>query len=628
MTAARRSPTAEGVAGLDLRSVLAPAPFSRALAFALVAELALGAADAALGAEVVIAALLVFPPLVMAMTARVGDTAVAALVAVAVAGAGPFTGAMEAGDVVVSLLVVAAGGIVAVVVAVARTGTAVALERFRLLSGVAAAADRPTQSEFTGAVREVLVPAFADAVGVTLSEAEAEDGVDASGRAVRVPLRSRGRPLGELTCSVAASRRRYSASDLRFAGVLAGRVALALDNAGLTSDLSVAQEQLGTVVRTLAEAVTISDASGHIVYANDAAVELLRVDSIDDLVGAEPGDIMARYDVFDESGGTVGFADLPGERVRAGETGVKPMLVRNVVRATGEERWLLNKITTLRDAEGRIARVVNVIEDVTEVKRAEQAQRDIAETLQHGLLPPELPEIPGWSSAVLYRPAGEFNAVGGDFYDVFAGAGGWMLVIGDIAGQGAEAAVRTSLARFTVRTAAELTGDVGRAVQQLNDTLRGQAGLPLCTAVCAGLATRPDGSARLTMASAGHPPPLLVRGREVRPIGEAGTIAGAFDGEDWPAAAVHIEPGDVVVFYTDGVLDAVGEDGRFGERRLRDALAAAEGGVHERLAALRTELDAFQRGPQRDDTTVLVLEYGGAPAQDAAVGEGAREVAR
>ena len=135
MTAARRSPTAEGVAGLDLRSVLAPAPFSRALAFALVAELALGAADAALGAEVVIAALLVFPPLVMAMTARVGDTAVAALVAVAIAGAGPFTGAMEAGDVVVSLLVVAAGGIVAVVVAVARTGTAVALDSFRFGQG-------------------------------------------------------------------------------------------------------------------------------------------------------------------------------------------------------------------------------------------------------------------------------------------------------------------------------------------------------------------------------------------------------------------------------------------------------------------------------------------------------------
>ena len=84
----------------------------------------------------------------------------------------------------------------------------------------------------------------------------------------------------------------------------------------------------------------------------------------------------------------------------------------------------------------------------------------IAQALGHGLMPPRLPEVPGWSAAVLYRPAGEFNEVGGDFYDVFEGPDAWMVVIGDVAGQGAEAATQTSLARFTARTAAELTGDV------------------------------------------------------------------------------------------------------------------------------------------------------------------------
>jgi serine phosphatase RsbU (regulator of sigma subunit) len=235
----------------------------------------------------------------------------------------------------------------------------------------------------------------------------------------------------------------------------------------------------------------------------------------------------------------------------------------------------------------------------------------IARALQHGLLPPELPDVPGWSAAVLYRPAGEFNEVGGDFYDVFEGPQGWMLVIGDVAGQGAEAAAQTSLARFTLRTAAELTGDVRTAVSRLNETLRGEAGLALCTVVCAALQERDDGTAAVTMAVAGHPPPLLVRGREVVPVGDAGTIVGAFEGEAWPAAAVTLEPGDLLVLYTDGVLDAMGEDDRYGEARLRDALARLEGGVEERLAALRAELEAFERGPQRDDTTVLVLEYRG-----------------
>jgi sigma-B regulation protein RsbU (phosphoserine phosphatase) len=252
----------------------------------------------------------------------------------------------------------------------------------------------------------------------------------------------------------------------------------------------------------------------------------------------------------------------------------------------------------------------------------------IAEALQHGLLPPALPEIPGWSAAALYRPAGELNEVGGDFYDVFEGQGKWIVVIGDVAGQGAEAATRTSLARFTVRTAAELTGDVGRALAQLNDTLRTQAGLPLCTAVCASLEEREEGTALLTLASAGHPPPLLVSQGKVSPLGAPGTIAGAFDGEVWPEATAVLEPGDVLVFYTDGVLDAVGESDRFGERRLRDALGELTGEVDERLAGLKARLEAFQRGTQRDDTTVLVLEYRGGGGARAGRAAGAEETAR
>jgi PAS domain S-box-containing protein len=628
MTAAPPSASPEQrLAGLDLRSVLAPAPFSRVVLLGAGAALALAALEAIVGAELLIAGLLVLPPLVVALTGRWGDTVAVAVLVVALVAASPaWHDDMGAPDhLLVSLLLVLAGGAVAVVVAAARTGSSVALARFRLLAAVGDASGRPTQGEFTAALRELLVPSFADEVHVTLSDAAGGDGVTAS--TVRVPLRSRGRVLGDLTCSLRPSERRYSAADRRFAEALAGRVALALDNAGLTHELSVAEEQMSTALRTLAEAVTITDGSGRMVYANDAAVELLRAGSREDLLDADPGEIMARYDVFDEKGRVLRLDDFPSARTRAGEAGVKPMLVRNVVRATGEERWLVNKITPLRDEHGAITRIVSVIEDVTEVKHAERVQAEIAEALQHGLLPPELPEVPGWAAAVLYRPAGELTEVGGDFYDVFEGPGSWMVVIGDIAGRGAEAATRTSLARFTVRTAAELTGDVGLAVRQLNDTLRQQAGLPICTVVCASVEERPDGTALLTMASAGHPPPLLIRGGSVRPVGVAGTIAGAFDGEDWPAASVELAPGDVLVFYTDGVLDAVGEGERFGEGRLREALGGLGGTVEERVAALGAALDAFQCGPQRDDTTALVLEYRGAAAADAAAG-GAHEVAR
>ena len=781
-----------------MRSALAPSPFSRAAIAGVAAVLALGALELAAGEEVLVAVLLVLPPLVVALSGHWGDTLLVGALALAVAIVVPAL----ADDMqrAAAIVLVIAGGLVALAVAVARAGSVVALERFRLLVGVADVADRAhgRHEALVAGVLDLVVPAIGDVATVDVlrggvqrrigarvgpgidpevaaamtrrrsleGEARSSEAAIAADRAqlvepdagliaaaastpedaallgglhlttaLIVPLRSRGRVVGALNLAFGPSRRRHTESDLRFAEVLAGRVALALDNAGLTSELSEAEEQFGLVLHALAEAVTMNDATGRLVYVNPAAVELLGVGSADELVSAGPLEIMDSYAVFDEHGRPLALGDLPSQRLLAGEPDPGPLLVRNVVRATGVERWLLHRCSALRDEDGAIVRVVSVIEDVTEVKRAEWSQRlladssealaasmdpgeqlgalvkvlvpalaaaaaaelpdprgerrrvaaageeaaleneralriplragaealgtltlahaepwrgfgrverelaeeigrragvavhnarshssrtAIARALQHGLLPPELPEVPGWSAAVLYRPAGEFNEVGGDFYDVFLGPSGWMVVIGDVAGQGAEAAARTSLARFTLRTAAELTGDVSAAVSRLNDTLRGQSGLPLCTVVCAELRERGDGSAVVTMASAGHPPPLLVRGREVLPVGDAGTIAGAFDGERWPAAPVVLEPGDLLVLYTDGVTDAMGEDERFGEERLIEALGRLEGGVGERLAALREELEAFERGPQRDDTTVLVLQYrGGAQPAEA-----------
>jgi sigma-B regulation protein RsbU (phosphoserine phosphatase) len=212
---------------------------------------------------------------------------------------------------------------------------------------------------------------------------------------------------------------------------------------------------------------------------------------------------------------------------------------------------------------------------------------------------------------VAYLPAGELSEVGGDFYDVFHGPDGWMLIVGDMVGQGAEAATLSSLARYTLRAAAELTGDPVRAVEHLNAVLRGQPGVPLCSAVCARLDERPDDGARLSLAGAGHPPPMLVRGEEVAPVGCPGTIAGAFDDGEWSACEVELRRGDVLVLYTDGVLDAVGAHDRYGEPRLRAALAELRGSVDERVAGLAERLEAFRDGARRDDLTVLMLEYRG-----------------
>jgi PAS domain S-box-containing protein len=194
-----------------------------------------------------------------------------------------------------------------------------------------------------------------------------------------VPLRARGRSLGSMALIVTAtSRRRYDDGDLEFAQVLSGRVALALDNAGLFSELESLEAQQTAALGSLAEAVTIQNARGELVYANDAAARALGFASAPELLATPTTRIVDAFESSLEDGSPLRLEDLPGRRVLAGEE-PRPLLIRAVNRATGEERWRLTKATAVLDREGRPQLAVNIIEDVTEVKHAEIAQRFLAE---------------------------------------------------------------------------------------------------------------------------------------------------------------------------------------------------------------------------------------------------------
>jgi serine phosphatase RsbU (regulator of sigma subunit) len=240
----------------------------------------------------------------------------------------------------------------------------------------------------------------------------------------------------------------------------------------------------------------------------------------------------------------------------------------------------------------------------------------IAATLQRGLRPPELLAPPGFAVATHYDAAGAFNEVGGDFYDAFTTADGWMLVVGDVAGHGAEAAALTALARYTLRSAGQLTRDPARAAQQLNATLRDLPQLSLCTSVCAHVCGGGEAPAvTVTFANCGHPQPLLVRDGQVEEVGGVGPMAGAFDDGSWDCTAVTLKAGDTLLLYTDGVLDTVGAEDRFGEQRLRAALEAAGSPDPSMLVSrLATALEQFRHGPQRDDTAIVAVRFTGVPA--------------
>ena len=231
----------------------------------------------------------------------------------------------------------------------------------------------------------------------------------------------------------------------------------------------------------------------------------------------------------------------------------------------------------------------------------------VAETLQRSLLPEELPDVPGWELAPLYRPSGGEQQidVGGDFYDVFCSAGVWLVVIGDVTGKGLDAAALTSLLRHSFRFASRHDPRPAAILRQLDEALRNRPGESLSTAMCMRLHDR-----RVVVSSAGHPPPLLVSSSgKVREAALPGPLLGAFPDADWPEQTLTVGSDEMLLLYTDGVTEAPGEDGgRFGLHRLKSLLSHhARTTPAELVARLDFALEEFRTGPPDDDIAALAL---------------------
>lgn len=547
--------------------------------------------------------------------------------------------------------------------------------------------------------------------------------------------------------------------------------------------LGVSNELIAGALDQLAEAVTVHDTERRLLYVNQAALQLLGFDSIDEMLSVEPGELINRYRVFHPDGRPVDQSDLPGRRVLLGEEPA-PLLVRWFTLRDDQLRWSLIKARALHDSDGALLGAVNVMEDVTVVQEAEFAQRlladagetfaasmdhtrtlqhvaemavprladwcgvdlvdhrgaiqqvavahvdpekvefgrefrrrypisrddetgvpavirsgelelhqdvtdvmlvaaaideehlaamrtlevrsalvvpmrapgdgvigamtlvmsgegrrftpgdvalaqelarragaavenarvftergRIAELLQASLIPAELPSVPGWATATLFRPAGDVNLVGGDFYDARAVDRGLLVCVGDVVGKGASAAGTTGRVRFALMTAVAFTGELPLAFAHVNSLLMTPGKRGMCTVAAAQLSVSEDGVASAIVGLAGHPRPVLLRNGEARFIEARGAMFGAFADASWEVTTLDLERGDVLIFYTDGVTDAVGDGERFGSDRLVSCVCAAPSGVGGVVGALERELQGFEHGPQRDDIALLAVEY-------------------
>jgi serine phosphatase RsbU (regulator of sigma subunit)/anti-sigma regulatory factor (Ser/Thr protein kinase) len=242
----------------------------------------------------------------------------------------------------------------------------------------------------------------------------------------------------------------------------------------------------------------------------------------------------------------------------------------------------------------------------------------IAEVLQQSLLPRSTGVVPGVDVATRFVAGGEGLAVGGDFYDVFAAGAGdtgdWVVAIGDVRGKGVEAAALTGTARNTIRSAALLHQNPCEVLQHLNAVLLatsdgGTGGEPrFCTAVLAYL-TPEDRGLRARLVVGGHPLPyLLRRDGTTEAVGRPGTLLGVVPHPELHEVDLHLQPGDALVLYTDGVTERHADDRFFDDEGLLAVLARCVGFTGAALAErIETAARAFVEDDLRDDLAIVVV---------------------
>jgi sigma-B regulation protein RsbU (phosphoserine phosphatase) len=245
------------------------------------------------------------------------------------------------------------------------------------------------------------------------------------------------------------------------------------------------------------------------------------------------------------------------------------------------------------------------------LRRAERWQQQLEQgrAVQSQLMPRAGATLPDVDVAAEFVPALE---VGGDLYDVFAAAGGRVaFAVGDVSGKGLPAALLTGLIHGALRTNAWQANPASNEAfaQQLNSLLCGRT-LEARYATLFWGAYDPA-AGRLTYINAGHCPGFVVRRERVQRLDSSGPVLGLLPHAQYREVGVDFEPGDVLVLYSDGIVEAANHSGEeYGEERLRRVLEhCTVSSAAEVRAAILDDLRAFLGGgAPDDDLTLLALE--------------------
>ncbi len=241
---------------------------------------------------------------------------------------------------------------------------------------------------------------------------------------------------------------------------------------------------------------------------------------------------------------------------------------------------------------------------------------DIARQVHRGLLPRQDPLFAGLDIAGAFRAA---ERVGGDYYGYMAMSDGSLgVAMADVSGHGVGAALYMATAKGALQSEAREILSPAELLYRVNEVLAADFSAADMFATMAFARILPDGR-RIVWSNAGQNPPVLIRaGGEVTTLPASGPAVGIVSGARWRDASCRFEAGDLLVLYTDGVVEARnGEKRPYGVDRLIAVAGKASGSAASVRGAILDDLELHTGGlPPRDDMTLVVVR--GVPLPDAA----------
>jgi phosphoserine phosphatase RsbU/P len=278
---------------------------------------------------------------------------------------------------------------------------------------------------------------------------------------------------------------------------------------------------------------------------------------------------------------------------------------------TGLSTTHIDALETLASEAAMAIYNARLYKDSQEKRRIEE-QLGIAREIQQALLPQPNKELPYVRACSQNLPCHE---VGGDYFDYFDLEGGrFCFVLGDVAGKGISAALLASVVQGIFSTQTFLDSPLATIVSNLNRNLTKRGtGSRFVTSFFGIL----DAEGNCTYVNAGHNPPFFVhRDGTMQELTVGGMVLGLFAGAPYQCETIRMVPGDHLVLFTDGVIEALNTEGEeFGEERVRTLLRThAESTTPDLLVRLRDAVLAFSANvPQHDDITMMTLGFKESP---------------